>query len=173
MKKMFQLNGLVALALIVCSGCASIVDGGRKKVQINSNPPGAMVTVTDSAGRMVASTNTPVTVRLPRYKDYFQGEKYTVKFDLPGYYPSEMQIRPALNPWYFGNIMFGGVIGLAVVDPMTGAMWTLSPRKVDWNLISKDQNLTPEQLKTAEDTANPMHKSSGGNSSGGSPKGKS
>jgi len=159
--------------LIICSGCASIVDGGRKKVQINSNPPGAMVTVTDSGGNLVASTNTPVTVRLPRYKGYFQGEKYTVKFDLPGYYPSEMQILPALNPWYFGNIAAGGAIGLFVVDPLTGSMWTLSPRKVDWNLISKDQNLTPDQLKAAEAAANPRRKTSSGDSSNGSPKGKS
>lgn len=161
MKKVYALHGLIAAALIICSGCASIVDGGNKKVQINSNPAGAMVTVTDAEGHTMLESKTPATVRLPRFKGYFQGETYNVKFDMAGYYPSEMQIKPQLDGWYFGNILFGGAIGLFVVDPLTGSMWTLSPRQIDRNLVSKDQTLTPEQLKAAEEAANPPRKSAG------------
>lgn len=158
MKKILLLNSIIVLSFLLCSGCASIVDGGSRKVQINSNPPGATVTVINSEGEAVASAKTPTKVRLVRDNGYFHGEHYTVKFDLPGYYPSEVAIAPEINPWYFGNIVFGGVIGIAVVDPMTGAMWTLSPRKIDRALISTSQNLTPEQLKAADDAANPAHK---------------
>jgi hypothetical protein len=157
MKKILLLNGLVCLVLIVCCGCASIVDGGRKKVKLNSNPSGATVTVSDEQGQTIV-TNTPAVVRLDRFEGYFKGKKYTVKFELPGYYPSELQINPTLNPWYFGNILFGGVIGIAIVDPLTGAMWTLNPRKVDWNLIPTSRNLSPDELKAAEAEANPMDK---------------
>src|SRR5882757_620073 len=131
MKKVLLINGLIVFVLLVCSGCASIVDGGKKKVQLNSNPPGALVTVTDEDGHTILSTNTPTVVRLNRYKGYFAGQKYTAKFELPGYYPSEMEILPKLNICYFGNILFGGIIGIAIVDPLTGAMWTYAPRKID------------------------------------------
>ncbi|WP_174263189.1 CsgG/HfaB family protein [Citrifermentans bemidjiense] len=30
-----------------------------------------------------------------------------------------------MNGWYWGNIVFGGVIGLLIVDPATGAMWKM------------------------------------------------
>lgn len=30
-----------------------------------------------------------------------------------------------ISGWYFGNILFGGLIGMLIVDPATGAMWKL------------------------------------------------
>ena len=158
MKKiLLLLNGFVVLALLICSGCASIVDGGPKKIKLNSTPPGAKVTVVDSNGQsVVTAVTTPTVVRLERGNGYFKGQKYTVKFELDGYYPSEMEILPRINGWYFGNILFGGVIGIAGVDPATGAMWTLAPHDINRNLISTSQNLNPDQLKAAEEAANPL-----------------
>ena len=134
------------------------MDGGRRKVTINSNPSGATVTVVNEAGQSVETATTPAVVRLERGNGYFKGQHYTVKFDLPGYYPSEMEINPTLNGWYFGNILFGGAIGIVIVDPLTGSMWTLSPRHVDWNLIPTSRKLSPDQLKAAEAEANPVDK---------------
>ena len=39
-----------------------------------------------------------------------------------------------MNGWYFGNILFGGLIGMIAVDPATGAMYTLQPKAVDTTL---------------------------------------
>jgi hypothetical protein len=41
-----------------------------------------------------------------------------------------------VNGWYFGNIIFGGLIGLLAVDPATGAMYTLKPDAVEGALSS-------------------------------------
>lgn len=30
-----------------------------------------------------------------------------------------------LNGWYFGNILFGGAIGMQIIDPATSAMWKI------------------------------------------------
>lgn len=163
MKKILILNSLIVSVLILCSGCASIVtvfdSGGKKRVHLDSNPPGAKVTVWNG-GQQVTSATTPAVVKLPRGDGYFRGARYTVKYELPGYYPYETELHPVLNGWYIGNIAIGGLIGLVAVDPVTGAMWTLSPGKIDRNLISTSQNLTPEQLKAAEAEANPTHKAS-------------
>jgi hypothetical protein len=34
------------------------------------------------------------------------------------------------NAWYLGNIIFGGLIGI-VIDPITGAIYELSPDQVN------------------------------------------
>lgn len=47
-------------------------------------------------------------------------------FSKPGYAKHSAQIHRGLNGWYlFGNLFFGGLLGYLVVDPLTGAMWTL------------------------------------------------
>jgi hypothetical protein len=43
-------------------------------------------------------------------------------------------VEGQVNGWYFGNIIFGGLIGLLAVDPATGAMYTLQPRQVETTL---------------------------------------
>jgi hypothetical protein len=40
-----------------------------------------------------------------------------------------------LSGWYFGNLLFGGIIGLAIVDPISGKMWTL-PDNANGNLTT-------------------------------------
>ena len=36
-----------------------------------------------------------------------------------------VQIQGKLDGWYFGNLLFGGLIGMVIVDPITGAMYRL------------------------------------------------
>ena len=37
------------------------------------------------------------------------------------------------NAWYLGNILFGGIIGL-VIDPITGAIYNLTPKQINAQL---------------------------------------
>ena len=49
-----------------------------------------------------------------------------------------------MDGWYIGNILFGGLIGMLIVDPATGAMYNL-PDRVDINLdqdASSDDQMT-------------------------------
>jgi hypothetical protein len=56
---------------------------------------------------------------------------------MPGYEPAEVQLKPSLSGWYFGNILFGGLIGMVAVDPNTGAMFNLMPNKVEQTLVPR------------------------------------
>src|SRR5437660_9292847 len=134
---------LAFAAVAFGNGCASIVDGGDKSVRIHSDPPGATVTNSDKGDRLVSVQKTPAVVILRRPHGYFIREDYKLIFEAPGYYPSEAHVKSVLDAWYFGNVVAGGAIGLLGVDPATGAMWTLSPRNVERNLISRDRTLTP------------------------------
>lgn len=50
---------------------------------------------------------------------------------------------------YFGNIIFGGLIGLAV-DAMTGAMFKVIPERVDVNLEKAGAQSSVEVTKPVE-----------------------
>jgi hypothetical protein len=127
--------------MVLCTGlagCASIVSGGPKNVSINTTPAGAKVTIYDKAGTTVSVNQTPAMVSLSRSHGPYQGESYRIAIEKPGYRRVELHINSTVNGWYFGNILLGGFIGMVIVDPITGAMFTLSPDHIE-------QTLTPEQ----------------------------
>ncbi|HEY5298883.1 MAG TPA: hypothetical protein VIK59_13330 [Verrucomicrobiae bacterium] len=138
------------------TGCASIIDGGSKSVHINSNPEGAKVTISNKSGREICVQTTPAIVTLERSSGYFRGEDYKIVFEQAGYYSYETHIKSTIDGWYFGNIIFGGPIGILIVDPATGDMFTLAPRDLNFNLVSSAIPLTPDGLKAAELKANPV-----------------
>jgi len=39
-------------------------------------------------------------------------------------------VRADIDGWYFANILFGGLIGMLIVDPITGKMWKLPPQAI-------------------------------------------
>lgn len=134
--------GALSAVAVFTTGCASIVHGGSRNITINSRPSGAKVTIakTDS-GQLVHSGTTPLTVMLDPRRGYFKGQSYTVRFELPGYNNAEIAIRPEMSGWYWGNILFGGLIGMIVVDPITGSMWNLSPDRIEHPLSAEQADM--------------------------------
>ena len=52
-----------------------------------------------------------------------------------------------INGWYVGNIVFGGFIGWLIVDPLTGAMWTLDTEHVSGTFAERvvmDETSSPQ-----------------------------
>jgi hypothetical protein len=89
---------------------------------------------------------TPATVTLKTGEGYFKGKEYTVLIRKEGYEEQSVVIRKELNGWYLGNILFGGLIGLLVVDPLTGAMWTLTPQDINVNLNQRQARINNGSL---------------------------
>jgi hypothetical protein len=113
--------GLAGLS--ITGGCASIMSGGGEQVvRVNSTPAGAAVKI-DGHDYGV----TPTLAKLTRK------ENHVVRLELAGYQPSETRLEKSLNPWVFGNIIFGGVVGV-VVDVVTGGVNELKPDGVDSTL---------------------------------------
>lgn len=125
---------LISVAAFL-SSCASIVHGGPRTITFNTQPAGAKVIISKvGTAESVHSGVTPFTVSLETKQRYFKGQPYTARFELAGYKTQEIQLTPQLSGWYFGNIVFGGLIGMLIVDPLTGSMWNLSPDKIDRTL---------------------------------------
>ena len=69
-------------------------------------------------------------------ESYFHAKTYYVTFSKTGYAEQQAVIKSSISGWYFGNILFGGLIGMLIVDPITGKMWKL-PTEVSANLSQK------------------------------------
>lgn len=123
------------LAVLFLTGCASIVGKNLFAVSINSNPNGANILVEDEKGKKVFSGVTPTTVTLNSGESYFHAKTYNVTFSKAGFKEQHAVIKSTLSGWYWGNIVFGGLIGMLIVDPITGNMWKL-PTEVMANLTS-------------------------------------
>lgn len=78
-----------------------------------------------------------MTVSLEPKRGFFSGQSYTVRLELQGYRTDEIVLKSQISGWYFGNILFGGLIGLLIVDPATGAMWNIAPDKLDRPLTAQ------------------------------------
>ena len=132
----FALSSIVITATLA-SGCASIVHGGPRSVPVASNPPGATVSIFDRDGNQVSKQTTPFVATLRTKYKYFSGQTYRLVFEMAGYRKSEVELRSTMSGWYWGNLAFGGIIGMFIVDPNTGAMYNLAPNKIE-------QTLSPE-----------------------------
>lgn len=62
-------------------------------------------------------------------------DNHLVTIALEGYLPYEINFSKKLSGWVFGNIVFGGFIGLAV-DAVTGGLYKLTPEQVQVELRS-------------------------------------
>lgn len=130
----------ISLIMAIClasSGCASIVGKSVFPVNFQSNPDDAKVVVTDEKGSAIFSGRTPTIVTLAAGESYFHAKKYTVTFSKDGYDEQVIVVKSTISGWYFGNILFGGLIGLLIVDPITGKMWKLPDTPVFGNLAQK------------------------------------
>ena len=135
---------VLSFTALFAGGCASIVHSGNRSININTEPVGAKATMSKPDGTVVSVQTTPCTFSLDPRRGYFKGQSYTLKLEHTGYKPTEVELHPELSGWYFGNIIFGGLIGLVIVDPLTGSMWNIAPNKIDQPLSSSQAALIRE-----------------------------
>jgi hypothetical protein len=115
---------LCALALGVTalsSGCATIVKGTTQDIGISTDPTGAACEL-KKGGSMVGSVNpTPGTAQIKKGDGDVE-----VTCKKKGYSDTTGMLVSSLEGWTFGNILFGGVIGV-VVDASSGALHNYQP----------------------------------------------
>lgn len=127
MKNLFKILPLAGLLFL--QSCATIVSGSRQTIKFNSVPAAATVYINEfEIGK------TPVE------KDLKRNQEYQVAIKMDGYKPYSATLSKKFNEWYIGNILFGGIIGL-VVDPITGAMYKLSPKEMTARLANDNSDV--------------------------------
>ena len=115
----------------LASGCATIIHGGTTQdVSVNSVPTAASVTVDgETKGK------TPAMIDLKRKNSH----KITIAME--GYQPYEIATTKKVSGWVWGNILFGGLIGLAV-DAISGGLYNIEPEIIQAQLIKSETNIS-------------------------------
>lgn len=98
------------------------MQGTTQEVGISSQPSNAVVTINGQD-----HGTTPMIIDLKR-KD-----SHMVRINLEGYQPYESSLTRSTSGWVWGNIVFGGLIGL-VVDATAGGMYKLTPEQISAEL---------------------------------------
>jgi len=124
MKTVFAFTTALCLAALLTS-CATIFNRNQKNVNVTSNPSGLSFEVKDRGGMVVYRGTTPATVKLGTSYGYFKSQNYTLTATQNGKVVGTGTIDARVTPWYWGNFILGGLLGLVVIDPLTGSMFTL------------------------------------------------
>lgn len=134
MKRIFVF--CLVLSALYLNGCASIVSSSSRNVTIATDPDQAQVEIVNvkDNNTSILKATTPHTLNMDASAGFFQPSEYKIKLSKDGYLPMEKQLKANINGWYFGNIVFGGVLGILIVDPATGAMWKFYDDKVNVKL---------------------------------------
>jgi hypothetical protein len=120
----------IALTL-ACSACASIMHGTSQDVGISSTPTSAFVTVDNAA-----KGQTPFVAKLSR-KD-----NHVIHITADGYAPADLTLTHSTSGWVWGNLLFGGIVGLAV-DAITGGLYKLTPEQLNATLAKQQASVAP------------------------------
>src|SRR5690606_33030512 len=129
----------LCLGTALFSGCASIVSKSNWPIIVNSTPSEAKIKITDEKGFEVYSGITPASLKLKSGNGFFKKAIYQVRFEKEGYETKVITINSKLNGWYFGNILLGGLIGMLIVDPATGAMYKIEDENINQSLVKKSE----------------------------------
>jgi len=124
MRNLVVFSLLVVLTLTI-TNCASIIHGSTQKVDFTSQPSGAKITIN---GQYYGNTPKTLVLRRKGYsKTDAKGVKeYNVMIEMDGFYPYNVKVKRQLDAWFFGNIIFGGLIGIGI-DAASGSMYKLTP----------------------------------------------
>lgn len=139
---------LIAVAsILIMTSCASIVSKSSWPITINSSPSEAKISIKDKKGIEIYTGTTPATLKLKSGSGFFSKARYQVTFEKVGYEKKVVPVEFKLNGWYFGNIIFGGPLGLLIIDPATGAMFKLETEFLNETLTKSVATADTKELK--------------------------
>jgi len=134
------------LSLMLCftlaglQGCATIMSGTTGSANIRTTPSEAKYTIYRN-GEAIHSGVSPQVVQLKK-----RG-KYSIRIEMEGYDPIETRIKKGVSGWYvLGNLVFGGLVGWIIVDPLSGAMFTFPEKNTSFVLTRKRAGLSSEAV---------------------------
>lgn len=145
-KNITRLNAyaIATAILFLFPSCATIFTKSTYLISITSSPNGANISIADKKGKEVYQGITPATVELKSSAGYFSKAEYQVTLSYPGYEDQTIPVYAKLEGWYFGNILLGGLIGMLIIDPASGAMYKLD-NKTPINVIFEKRNTNSTQ----------------------------
>ena len=104
------------VAPVLLGGCATITQGSTDTVTVDTRPPGASCEIRQGGDVIAVVAPTPGSIVAPK-----SAADLSVRCSRDGYRDAVGALASEFQPMTFGNVIFGGVIGVAV-DAASGAM---------------------------------------------------
>jgi len=141
---------LLLAIVVVSSGCATIVSKSKYPFHISSSPDSANVVIIDRKGDTVTTGITPMSLKLKAGKGYMRKAKYVITFSKDSFVTGGLSLKAEYDHWYSWNMVFGGLIGWLIVDPITGAMWKFHQSMLYKNLFPREEEFWLPDVKEDE-----------------------
>ena len=106
------------IGVLGIAACGTIMHGGSQDLGIASTPTGAQITIDN-----LNKGTTPMVASLSRKQNH------VIHFTMDGYQPTDLNVTHSVSGWVWGNVLFGGVVGLAV-DAITGGLYKLNSDEI-------------------------------------------
>jgi len=106
----------MVIAGMILASCASIVEGTDQTVIVKTDPSEAACALTQEGNKVAEIGSTPSTVILEK-----SAEDLTIECTKDGYFNEISSVPSSFEGMTFGNIIFGGIIGVGI-DAASGAM---------------------------------------------------
>ncbi len=134
---------LLFIPVLMLQSCAFMFSKNTWPVTINSTPEKSEFVIKDRNDKEVSRGTTPATINLKSSAGFFKRAKYAVTISNTGFAPTTIPVKAKLNGWYFGNLAYGGVIGMLIFDPISGNMFKIKDPLLNPALAP----LTSQELK--------------------------
>ena len=123
--------------IMITNNCATIMSGSKQEITITSDPSDA-----DIVYRKTCLGKTPAKIKLKRKEKHA-----AIRLEKGGYEPVVVNLTRTFNKWYGLNLVSFTIFGL-IVDPITGAAYSLDPDEIDvWlQKTSKNKEQNSEKL---------------------------
>lgn len=114
---------IIVISTLFIVSCATVFSENVYPLNVNSSPS-ATIEVKDQTGRLLYRRGTPVSLLLST-KSNGSKATYYITFNKKGYKKRTVPVTFKTDGWVWGNLLFGGIIGL-VIDYSTGAAYKIS-----------------------------------------------
>lgn len=114
---------ITALAFVFFNSCASIFSKGTYPLVVSTDPAEAEIVISTPDGQEIYTGQSPATVELEASAGFLKKATYEVTIKKHGYAEQKIPLTYKIDGWYWGNLLLGGVVGMLIIDPATGAMF--------------------------------------------------
>jgi hypothetical protein len=119
-KAMYFVFGFLSMAFMA-SGCATIMSGTKHAINVECEPQDSKILINGAVHKSPCSQDVERGIKA--------ASKNKVVAEKEGYKPCELNLSGSVHPWVFGNIILGGLIGIAI-DLGTGAATSVAQEDI-------------------------------------------
>ncbi len=134
-RNVFSMAAVALASSMLLSSCATIVSGGDPSITIKGDVPEPVNITTEK--QTYKGVTLPAVVEVKR--KHLDGQR--IKITSENYKFEDVLLQKQVNPWAFGNILLGGLIGWGVD---LGTNCVVQPRQTEFSV-------TPIPLKKEEE----------------------